>query len=306
MKYVIVGHKNPDVDSILSGILLQRILQKKHPDNNYRYVIFDKEVDSITRGILSSIGIDVSQYQQDYMEKDEKVILVDHYDGSGLNNHYDEHINDVVAIFDHHPIPEGFEFVHKPDTYFNTQSCSATTVIFNTFRDEISREDFILVLIGALVDTVSFISTKTNEKEMNELLENCRKLDIDPTKYLDLGYCLNDLKDLGFDSTNGLKSCVLYGKNVQSSYIQIKDAQAHEQQINEIIGMLRERMMKNNYDIHVFIVYDLKKPHKTIEYDIYRDHIDVLTFKTYASRGSTILPTLELRLGPKKQGKVIV
>ena len=56
--YIIIGHDNPDVDSILSGILLDRIMRKNGLSSSF--IIPDKNIESDTFEVLKFLGIDFS------------------------------------------------------------------------------------------------------------------------------------------------------------------------------------------------------------------------------------------------------
>ena len=49
-KIYVIGHKNPDVDSVISGILMQKLLEK----NGYEaeFIIPDKYLDTETYNLL--------------------------------------------------------------------------------------------------------------------------------------------------------------------------------------------------------------------------------------------------------------
>ena len=63
MKYIILGHVNPDVDSVLSGVLLERILNR-YTNNEFKFIIPDDFIDDITKKIVNDLGIDISKYQE--------------------------------------------------------------------------------------------------------------------------------------------------------------------------------------------------------------------------------------------------
>lgn len=301
MKNVIVGHPNPDVDSILGGVLLERILNRiGYRKKEYKFLILDNNIDEITRRIVEGLGVDISSYQEGTIDDCDEVILVDHYDGKGLKDYYEKFIRRVKAIYDHHPIPDDFNFVHKPDIFFSSNSCSSTTVIAKAFDEFLTRKDFILVIVGALVDTVSFHSTRTNQEEVNYLLKKCSDFGIDINNYFELGLCLNDLNNIQADSFNGLKECKLKGKKIRSSYIQIKNVFGNKEKIAQIIEILKDHIKKNNIDIFVFLVHDMDS-FKTTEYDIYSDRVEIIEWEEYASRGNTVMPNLEKKLSSGTQ-----
>ena len=76
MKIVILGHENPDVDSLLSGYLLEKYMNDRY-GNVFKYVIPDKVLDEESIEILNKIGVDVSKYRGYKVSSDDKLFLVD-------------------------------------------------------------------------------------------------------------------------------------------------------------------------------------------------------------------------------------
>lgn len=294
MKYVILGHQNIDVDSILSGILLERILNKFTKDE-FKFIIPDDTIDDITKKIVTDCKIDLSKYYEKNIDNDTSIILVDHYEDDRYNNK-------ICAIFDHHPPKIDYQNPLK-FAYYNEASCSTTTLIAKLFKDYISKEDFILALIGAIVDTVSFKSTKTNQEEVKYLLDKCNEYNININDYLDIGLCLNNLDDLNNVYLYGLKKYNLQGMNIESSYIQIKDVNGNKEKINTIISMLINYINKNNIDIFLFIIHDMDQ-FKTTTYEIRKDGILKKEYDKYTSRGSKIIPDLEQRIINQKTTRI--
>lgn len=293
MEYIILGHQNPDVDSILSGILLERLFNR-NTNYNFKYIIPDEEIDEITKKIMNDLKIDITKYQEKNINDDDLLILVDHYEDDRYNNR-------ICAIYDHHPTKSDY---NNPLSfaYYNYQSCSTTTVIYNLFKEYLTKDDFILVIVGALVDTVSFKSTKTNQEEVKMLLEKCQEYNIDINNYLDMGLSLNNLDNLDNVYLFGLKKYIIQDKKVESSYIQIKDVQGNIDKINTIISMIVDYVDKNDIDIFVFIVHDMDNL-KTTTYEITKESIQVNTYDKYTSRGTKIIPDLDQRLKDEKNYK---
>ena len=63
-KIIILGHENPDVDSIVSGYLLEKILSKKGYDA--KFVIPDKFISNDTMNICIKYGLEPSKFMMDF------------------------------------------------------------------------------------------------------------------------------------------------------------------------------------------------------------------------------------------------
>ena len=146
MKIVILGHENPDVDSLLSGILLEKYMKNTYKQN-FEFIIPDGNVDEESKQILKSIGIDISSYCHKQVNPGDTLLLVDH----NVENRFN---NEIIGIIDHHPTIEQEEKKENYCININQNSCSTTAIIGEMF-DIKDKNDFTLALVGALVDTAS-------------------------------------------------------------------------------------------------------------------------------------------------------
>jgi len=62
-KIIVLGHEYSDVDSIISGYLMSKVLSKNGFDASF--CITDKVVSNETKDILNSYGFDVSRFIKD-------------------------------------------------------------------------------------------------------------------------------------------------------------------------------------------------------------------------------------------------
>ena len=73
MKYVILGHENPDVDSLVSGYLLEKIMKKMGYDVSF--CVPDKELSLESEKICTKYKLNPRKYMVDNLEEDAKYIL---------------------------------------------------------------------------------------------------------------------------------------------------------------------------------------------------------------------------------------
>ena len=148
-KYIILGHENPDVDSIVSGYIYQNYLNRRNIDAEF--VIPDEKIDEDTLEICRRFNLEPTDFQKP-LEFDEKTkfILVDH--------HNRKNIGEVSLIIDHH-LEE-----HEPDTdnCINEPSSSTSCLIVHRNEPFYSIHEIELACMAAMVDTASFHSTKGN------------------------------------------------------------------------------------------------------------------------------------------------
>lgn len=276
---IVLGHVNPDVDSILSGIILSKYLIYK----GYKasYLIPDKNIDKETKVILESFKIDFTEYQGE-LNKDSSLILVDHYET--------DYKNQVVAVIDHHPTSKKFDY----PIYINKKSSSTAKLIYDIInkndKDFLDKDIIELIIVATMVDTCSFKSSKTNKEDIQWSIDMCNSLSLDYNTLINIGYCLTDLSNPNDSSLNGFKQFVYNEKIVKTSYIQCDNF--YYNKIQEHLNILFDKIKKEDIYMWMFMVIDVKNE-KTIEYRIYKNKINEIYHEGIVSRGTTIMPIIE-------------
>ncbi len=278
--YTILGHEVADVDSIASGILLERFINK-YTRSRATFKIPDK-VDNETLNVFKNANIDITKYQHSLNPDDKNFILVDHSD--------DKRIDSALMIIDHHPgVPSSME---KNAIYYkNILSSSTSTLLEKDSEQFFSKEDIYLSLLGLYLDTASFNSTKTLEEDKKWAESMIKKYDFDKQKLYQLGLCLTDISDMSISEVvvNGLKKYSYKEKSIESSYIQIEELS--DDKLNQILNYLKTYLIKNKLHYFIFIVHNMKNM-KTTTYTVSEDNIEITKYDNYTSRGSNIIPGL--------------
>lgn len=278
-KIVILGHENPDVDSIVSGMILNKIMTLK--GYNSEYIIPDKTIQKDTLSILKRYNIDPSIYQKELpLENDTKYILVDH--NERIVN------GEIIAIIDHHKTNKEKNIEY----YYNNEISSTACFICIGQEELLSKHDIILSVVATLVDTVSFHSTKGRKIDEDWCKQICEKYNINYEELYKEGLCITDISNHNECAFNGLKKYTIKDKRVRSSYIQIEYPDNIKQEIEEIINIIKEHIQKENIDYFVFIVHDMIN-FKTMYYLISKDEITTNYYNFYAQRGNTIMIDVE-------------
>jgi len=286
-KIIILGHECPDVDSIISGYLLEKIIRFKGYD--VEFIIPDRDISKDTFNICMKYGLDPRKYMKeiDFKNKNNKYILVDHHERD-LNG-------EIVCIIDHHPTNK----IINIDNYYNNIISSTALYIGLNNEDLLNEFDLKLVVLATLIDTVSFHSTKGRDIDKDWVINICNKFKFDYDELYREGLYITSLDNLNISSYNGHKKYVFNDKKVESSYIQIDNCNKRIDDINKMIDILKEYLIKNNIDLFLFIVYDMDN-FKTKCYLITKFGIDTKDYDYYASRGNTIMPEIEEKLIKKK------
>lgn len=288
-KYIILGHKNPDVDSIISGYLLEKLLTKL--GHNAEFIIPDVEISKDNIKLCDYCHLNPHQFQKAFpLSEDYKYILVDHNERNTPR--------EIVAIIDHHPTENTPTCKH----YQNMPSSSTSLLIVIDNEEYFDKEDIFLAIFAAMVDTAAFHSNKTVESDIDWIKEQCRKHNFNYEEMLDQSIYETDLTDIKEASLNGLKTHTLANKKVASSYIELKSPVENQERIDEILNFLQTYQTENNYDLFAFIVHNITD-FKTTLYKIYPTTTEIVTYDEYTSRGTRIIPELteELKQFQKKK-----
>ena len=273
---IILGHEKPDVDSVISGYLLEKLLKNRGYD--VEFIIPDKYVDSETNGICMKYGLNPSKFIKDLPKEKSEYILVDHSDR--------EVNGEIVLVLDHHPKVRGKEIEH----YYNEEISSTSLLITKGNEKEFSTNDLRLSFLAAYVDTASFHSTKGRKEDEEYIKKICIDKDIDYEELYKEGLCLTEVQDIPSTSLNGLKKYNFDNIIFESSYVQLEGTIVDKHTISEIINYLKNYYINiSNVDYFVFIAHDMTK-FKTDAYVISKDNVRVINYDQYTSRGETIIP----------------
>lgn len=166
-KIYVVGHKNPDTDTVCSAIAFAYLWNKWKETGAMSKVmkIEDEAVPAVqgdlnaeTKFVLEKFGIKAPEKLTDGAGK--KIALVDHSEKAQSLDNIDK--AEIVAIVDHHKI--GDVTTPNPILFFNLPAgCTATVlkVLFDKTGIQIPKEIAGIMLASILSDTVIFKSATT-------------------------------------------------------------------------------------------------------------------------------------------------
>ena len=287
-KYIILGHENPDVDSIVSGYIYQNYLQRRNIDAEF--IIPDTEIEQDTLEICRRFNLEPTKFQKplQYDEKT-KFILLDH--------HIREGIGEVSLIVDHHPDN------NEPETEntINEPASSTSCLIVQGNEPFYSIHEIELACMAAMVDTAAFHSTKSKPWDLDWVQRMCEEKNLDYNKIYEAGLTLNSLDNPEEAMLHGLKRHNVNGNNVESSTVHISNIKKHWKQINEIVALLQVYLLEQNLDYFIFIIHDMEVFESWV-YQIDKNGFTRKKYDEYTARGSTIIPELQEKL-PHKQYK---
>lgn len=290
-KYIILGHENPDVDSIVSGYIYQNYLRRRNVDVDF--IIPDKHIDDDTLEICRRFHLEPTDFQKPLeYDKNTKFILVDHHNRKGINN--------VALVIDHH-----FD-EHEPATKncIIEPSSSTSCLIVKGNEPFYSIHEIELACMAAMVDTASFHSTKAKEWDLDWVYKMIEEKNIDFDKIYEAGLSINDISNPEIAMLNGLKKYEIHGHNVESSSIHVNGMQNNWKNINEMVKKLQDYTLEKDLDYFLFIIHDMDK-FETWLYTIDKFGFKRKKYPEYTSRGTTIIPefTDDLSYTPKQKIK---
>lgn len=250
----IVGHKNPDTDSVVSAIAYA-----DYKGNGFTPAVLG-ELNSETKFILNKFNVKTPILLESVNDCDQ-MILVDHNEESQILDGVLDH--QIIEILDHHKVNLSFanpiHIMTKP--YGSTASLIAEK-FFET-KKKVSSHIAGLLLSAILSDTIIFKSPTTTEKDKElatALSEICGVKDIKEygielfkkkaeiaTKTVSQ-IVNNDFKDFDFN-----------GKKIGIGQIELMDVEDIFSKKIEIISEMESVKNNGGYFAVVFVVTDVMK-----------------------------------------------
>ncbi len=246
MKYII-GHKKPDVDSVVSALSLKYLFDNKpcfskeesravlaDPANRETEFVFDKFNTKIPK-VLNS----------DEVENNDNFVLVDHNEESQRLNGVED--NQITDIFDHHKLSLN---LNKTISVTTKPWGSTTTIVWYLMQlHNVDPDKNLagLMICAILSDTVGLKSATTTEKD-KKAVEKLNKI-----------VQIDDLKDLTFNifkaksSIKGLSNEELVKKDYK-----VYDFAGQKVFINQIETVEQDKVLKKSEEL-IKTIYSVKK-----------------------------------------------
>ncbi len=174
MKTYIVGHKNPDTDSVVSAIALAEL--KKTMGKDFEAAVAG-DLNKETLLALSKFGFTSPAL---ISPDEKKVVLVDHNERDQI--HENVKTEEIVGIFDHHKL--GGLSTSGPISVTMRPVGSTSTIVYGSYEKnkvEMSAEIAGLLLAGVVSDTLNLTSPTTTDRdrEVVATLEKIAAVDVD-------------------------------------------------------------------------------------------------------------------------------
>ena len=253
---LIFGHKNPDTDSICSGLVKER-LNKKLGRENCKAVRLGK-VNKETKFVLDYLKLEEPELIESVNEGQE-VILVDHNEFNQSAEGIEK--AKILEVVDHHRIAN---FETSEPLYYTARPYGCTsTILFEEYKVkglEISKEEALLMASSIISDTLLLKSPTTTEYDKKALEELEKIVGIDIKEYglemLKAGTDLNDFSaeelislDAKSLDKNGTKFVI-----AQVNTVSIEDVLKRQEELEKAIN---EEIKSKGLELFVLAITDI-------------------------------------------------
>lgn len=278
-RMTITGHDAPDVDSVVSCVLMRDLLAYWEI---HAAIVLPTRADAQARRVMQRFGMDADGLRGEITHED-ALVLVDH--------HRPLHPGRVAACVDHHPTDYPPEY-----PYVQIEPVGACAVmVLGLMRDAgmaVSPEQERMAVAALYLDTVALRSAKISAGEAAWARERAGALGLDEGWLLREGMNMRDLRLPPRElALTGRKRYDFGGRRVESTYVQ---TDAMTQTILErILHEIRREMWACGACRWVFLVHDPVAV-RTTRYDMDEEGgVTVMRYGELVSRGKTVMPQVE-------------
>ena len=300
-KILVVGHKNPDTDSICSSLAMANLQTKLRGEE----VISCRlgEINEETKYALNYFKVEAPKLIEK-VDEGQSVILVDH-------NEFTQSVEGIekakiLAVVDHHRI-NNFQTSEPLFYYAQPVGCTAT-VLFELYKSndvEIEPQIAGLMLSAIISDTLLLKSPTTTDKDKKAVEELAKIANVDISKYgLEMLKAGTNLDKYTEEELINLDAKTMEKENIkyiiaQVNTVSIPDVLKRKEKIEQEINKVIEA---KELSLFVFVITDIVNSNSTAI--VLGDRTDAIS-KTYeikdnlaempgvVSRKKQVLPLVE-------------
>ncbi len=252
-KIIVVGHKNPDTDSVVAAVMFAKLLKKEGKEAIPKVA---GDINKETRFVFDSLKEEVPESIKS-VNKEDNVFLVDHNE---LAQSVAEREN-VCGVLDHHALA-GL----KTDTsvYFRVEPLGSTcTLIYKLMKERginPCTEEIDLLLAGIIADTLNLNSSTTTTEDVDSFYELSQVSKIDAESFArEMFEAKSDFSGESLKDVIGgdLKEYEAGGKKIGIGVCETASLKYFEEKKNEIKDSLKEVKEENGFDAFFFGVIDI-------------------------------------------------
>ena len=276
-RVIITGHDQPDADSVLSAVMLNRLLAKLGIETAVK---FPTAPDNVTLRDMKALGV----WQEEYLsclEAGDGLVLVDH--------HATFHKNMVIGCVDHHTTPPAPVF--KNALVVRASSCGK---IIYDMAVECALDDVWMkkmALYSIYLDTQSCRSTKFNCEDAPWVRKTLEEFEMDEKELERMGFCLNSFdEDVKTLAMYGYKRYEFKGKRSASTCIQIDTSEKEwGETIPKIVEYLKLQMVCEGCEMWAFVL-NMPIESRSDIYYLRENGVEILRLDRLASRSKDVIP----------------
>lgn len=253
---LVVGHKNPDTDSICSAISYAYL---KNEMGMVAEPIRLGEVNNETLFALETFKFDQPRLVTQVAKEAQQVILVDHNERQQSAEDITE--VQVIEVVDHHRIAN---FETADPLYFRVEPVGCTTtIILKLFKEngvEVPPNIAGLMLSAIISDSLLFKSPTCTAQDVEAAAELAKIADVDAQNYgLDLLKAGADLSNKTLEDLLSLDSKEFEAGERRFEIAQVNAIDVEEVMVRqkELEGLMENAISSKNLDLFVFVVTDI-------------------------------------------------
>ncbi len=265
----VVGHKNPDTDSVCSAISFAHLLNEWKKTKKIENVMkldfvaipaVQGEINAETKFVLEKFGFETPQKLLDATGK--KIALVDHTEKAQSLDNLEK--GEIVAIVDHHKLGD----ITTPNPIFFLAlpvGCTATVlkILYDKTGINVPKNIAGIMLASILSDTVIFKSATTTEidKKVAEELAKIAGIE-DMIKFgIEVKAKLSELTGMSAKEIvmRDFKDFVMGGKKVGIGQIELLDLSMIENKKEEIYSELLKKKSEGYHSVFLMLTDIMKE-----------------------------------------------
>lgn len=250
MKTYVVGHKNPDTDSIVSAIALAQ-LEGFEPVKAGK---INKETEYV---------LDLCHLEEpgDLPKGEKKIILVDHNETAQMSENVNQ--EEILAIYDHHKL-SGL-CTREPITVWIEPVGSTATLIsdlYNLRKKSPDQKTATLLIAAIISDTINLASPTTCDRDTKaiETLNKIAKINLDEL-VKNMFAVKSDISDISTKEllSRDYKVFEMNGKKVGIGVWETVNPKSILERKDDIITLLGQKKKEENLDRIYFAAVDIAK-----------------------------------------------
>lgn len=252
----IIGHKSPDLDSVVSAISYQDLKSKLDKENEYKAVVAG-DLNLETKYILEKYNIKKPTSLESLEGK--KVIMVDHNEFSQALDGIEK--AEIIEVIDHHKI----NFSYKLPINFKTANYGSTcSLIFNEYKKnkiKIEKDMAAIMLAAVLVDTVIGRSPTCTNEDIKIIEELAKIAEIDDWQEygIEIFKVRSSVESLSANNIikSDFKDFNLNSKKIGIGQVESVDLRVFKKRKDELLKSLDQIKKEENYHSVILFITDI-------------------------------------------------